>query len=379
MLTTSYPRFEGDYYGVFIQNLCRLLSEMGVKISVLAPRCASLNYHEDSYPVTRFPYLPLRRLETLPEATMRGAPMSRLIQLPAYLASAGLRTAVANAELVHTHSAVPLGFTTSLSCPRRPRVLTCHGSDCTLSKKNPVLATFTRRALRKSDRVVAVSDFIKNLAIRLGAKPENTETIYMGVDVKRFHPPKNRVLLKRRLGIDEGTAVIGTLGRSVPEKRVEELLYAAEIMAGKIDAMFLVGGDGRDLHRLWELAEKIGLKNIRFLGRVSKPEHFHMLCDLFVLCSPIEGLSTVLQEAMATGCITVAANAGGTPELIKNGFNGLLYEPGDIHSLASRLIEAVDRPLLANSARTTITRFFDMRRNSQRYLSIYRDLTGREI
>lgn len=379
MLTTSYPRFKGDYSGIFIHNLCVNLADMGVRLKVIAPRCASQEFYESRHEVTRFPYLPLRRLETISETSMRGAPIKNLIQLPAYLTSAAIHAATADVELIHTHSAIPLGFTSSLSCPRKSKVITCHGSDCTMSIKDPLLATFTRTALKKSDRIVTVSNYIKNLAIRLGASPEKTETVYMGVDINRFHPPKNRRLLQRKYGFDGDTVIVGTLGRIVPEKRFEELIHVAKLLNGKIDVRFIIGGDGSHLNSLRKLVAKNGLKNITFLGRIQNPQKFHRLCDLFVLTSPIEGLSTVLQEAMATGCTPVAAEAGGTPELIKQGVNGLLYKPGDILALAKCIMEAIDTPELADSARSTINRSFDMSRNARRYLSLYGEVSGGEI
>ncbi|MGQ9679193.1 MAG: glycosyltransferase [Candidatus Bathyarchaeia archaeon] len=85
-----------------------------------------------------------------------------------------------------------------------------------------------------------------------------------------------------------------------------------------IKAYFLIGGDGSLLTKLENLAEKKNLRTIRFLIEVGDAVEFHQVCDVFVLASTREGLSTSLQEAMSRGAVPVAVGGYGCPELIKN-------------------------------------------------------------
>lgn len=371
VVTPSYPRFRGDYHGRFVQDICRELAGMGVRLKVLAPRTRTLEAHRSGFNVGHFPYLPSKNVEFLPEGTMKGAPLRNLVQLPPYLLSAYLHIMAERADLVHVHLAIPLGFIAALDPRSNPLVVTCHGSDCTLPCTKPVYRPFTRLALRRADRVVAVSKFIRNVAIGLGAPPENVEVVYIGVDTAKFRPPTDKANLKKEHGIPENSLVIGTLGRLIPEKRVGDLVRAAAIVSGEIDAHFLVGGDGPQRPYLEHLAGRLGAENVSFLGEIRDAVSFHQLCDIFVLPSVREGLSISLQEAMATGCVPVAVNGFGCPELIEDGENGYLFEPMDVVGMADRILRAVSKPSLGVRARETIEKGFDIKKNVCRYLEIY--------
>ena len=373
-VTPSYPRFRGDYHGRFIQDLCRKLAENGVDIKVLAPRTRTLEGYPSDFEVRRFPYLPSKRMELLPEQTMKGAPLSHLIQLPFYLASTYLHLMAERATIVHAHLAIPMGFMASLNPRRTPLVITCHGSDCTLPCTSPVYRPFVRHALRRADRVVAVSDFIRDLAIELGASPENVDVIPLGVDTKKFKHSLDKLSIREKIGIPTDHLVVGTLGRLVPEKRVGDLIRAAKTVSGKIDAHFLVGGDGPQRIYLEALAKQLEVGNISFLGRVADAPGFHRLCDVFVLASVREGLSVSLQEAMATSCVPVAVNGFGCPELVREGENGFLFEPGDTEGLAEKILSASSNLELGDRARETIERGFDLGVNARRYVELYYEL-----
>lgn len=371
VVTPCYPRFPGDFNGGFVRDLCVRLSSRGFGLTVLAPRSRTMGAQEAPYPVRRFPYLPLTWAETLPEETMKGAPIGRLAQLPPYMASAILHASCGEPALIHSHLAIPLGFAASLAPVKAPRIVTCHGSDCTLPFDNPAYLPFTRHALRRADAVVAVSRYVEGLARRLGAR--NTETIYLGVDTGIFKPPADRRALREKTGIPEDALVVGTLGRLVPQKGIHELIEAAVTVSGKLDAVFLIGGDGPARKSLMEIALKAGLRNLLFTGAIHDAPSFLGLLDVFTLTSSREGLSLSLQEAMASGCTPVAAHGHGSDEVIRDGVNGFLYPPGDTPSLAAKIIEASEARL-GGDARATIVEHFDAEAGADRYAELYNRL-----
>ncbi|MBN2336225.1 glycosyltransferase [Candidatus Bathyarchaeota archaeon] len=364
--TPSYPRYRGDYHGGFVRDLCTRLSRH-VDLSVLAPRSRTMGDTSDGYPVTRFPYLPWRGAELVAESTMVDAPASHLVQLPMYLASAYLHRVKDRFDVVHTHLAIPLGFLSVHSPRGTPNVITCHGSDCMLPLVNPGIRPFARDALRRADRVVAVSDHVMRMAVSLGADAEKTETLYLGVDTGRFKPTQRRSREK---------LTVGTLGRLVSQKNVEDILHATAAIESKVDVKIIVGGDGPQMSRLKELAGSLGLQDIEFMGRVHDPVGFYRRCDVFVLASTSEGLSVSLQEAMSTGCVPVAVDGYGCGELVEHGVNGLLFKPRDAQGLAQKILEAAERPGLGAEARRIIMSRFDADKNYRRYLEIYRELAG---
>ena len=144
VVTPSYPRFQGDYHGRFIQDHCNALHESGVRVTVLTPRSRSSRPFSTPFEVDRFPSMPSKRLEFLPERTMKGAPVSHLAQIPPYLASAYIRLMAQTTDIVQAHWAIPLGFIAALTPRKTPLVVTCHGSDCTLAYSNPWLRPFVR-------------------------------------------------------------------------------------------------------------------------------------------------------------------------------------------------------------------------------------------
>lgn len=363
MVTPCYPRFVGDYHGGFIQSLCHRLAKH-VEVTVLSPRTRTLSEIGEPFKVYRFPYMPLRNMEYIAEVTLKEAPLLHIAELPPYLFMAYLQSIGFKVDLVNTHLAIPLGVVTSFHPRRVPRVVTCHGSDCSLPIRKGIYHPFTRLALRKSDRIIVVSDYVKKLAVRLGADPSKTRRVYLGVDVKRFSPKK----------VEHEVQTIGTLGRMVKEKNVEDILLAFEQLRKGRDLRLLVGGDGPNLQSLRRLARNKGISGVYFLGKVSKPEDFYRRCDVFVLSSTSEGLSSSLQEAMASGCVPVAVNGYGCPEVVEDGVNGLLYRPRDVSNLVKSIGVALDNQLMGSAARKTIVNDFNADKNVESYLGVYHEV-----
>lgn len=363
--TPSYPRYPGDYHGSFIRDLCVRLAKY-VDLTVLAPRSRTMGPPIDGFPVHRYPYLPWRGAELVAEATMVGAPAAHIAQLPMYMASAYLHLVKDSYDVVHTHIAIPLGLLAVHSPRDAQNLVTCHGSDCTVPARHPIYRPLTRKTLRGAHRVTTVSDHVRALAVSLGADEEATETIYLGVDTERFKPGPDTD--------DRDRVTVGTLGRLVSDKNVADLLHAFKAVEDSLDARLEVGGDGPRLEYLRELARGLGLRDVKFTGRVADPAGFHRRCDVFVLTSTREGLSVSLQEAMSSGCVPVAVNGHGCREVIEHGRNGLLFQPRNVDDLASKIMMAVDSPGMATEARETILRRFNMDRNYRRYLEIYEEM-----
>jgi glycosyltransferase involved in cell wall biosynthesis len=288
------------------------------------------------------------------------------------MASAIVHISASEPSLIHSHIAIPLGFAASLARVKAPRLITCHGSDCTLPFDNPAYLPFTRHALQHADAVVTVSRYVESLARRLGAS--NPETIYLGVDTKKFKPPADRRALREGYGLSEDALVVGTLGRLVVQKNVIDVIDAFETASKKMDAVLLIGGDGPERLNLEEAVRKRGLGNIVFAGAVRDAPSFLGLLDVFALASSREGLSLSLQEAMATGCAPVAANGFGSNEIISDGVNGFLYPPRGVDELAGKMIEAADRRDVGRRARETIVERFDAETGADKYADLYHRL-----
>ncbi len=141
----------------------------------------------------------------------------------------------------------------------------------------------------------------------------------------------------------------------------------------------VIVGDGPCKAALQTQARELGLGDrCRFVDATSDVAPWYRSIDVFVLPSLNESFSNSLMEAMACGCAVVASNVGGNPELVRDGANGLLFEPGNVVDLTRRLEsalgdEAVRRRLGAAAVRTIRERY-TKEASADRFAALYDSL-----
>jgi glycosyltransferase involved in cell wall biosynthesis len=156
------------------------------------------------------------------------------------------------------------------------------------------------------------------------------------------------------------------VGGLVEGKGQEEAMQAlAHLVREGVNAELVMVGESYPAYRrtLEEIARSNALLDrISFVGRVRDASPFLRTADVVLVCSRWEAFGRVTIEAMLAGKAVVGAAAGATPELVQDGFNGLLYKCGDPADLAAKvrfLTEhpAVLRQLGENGERWAATRF----------------------
>jgi glycosyltransferase involved in cell wall biosynthesis len=139
-----------------------------------------------------------------------------------------------------------------------------------------------------------------------------------------------------------------TVGALSPRKRQEEAIEAVHRLRseGLSPELLIIGEGDRDYEvHLRRLVERYGLsETVLFLGKVDSAYPFIEDADVVVTCSRREAFGRVTVEAMLAGRPVIGARSGGTAELIRDGFNGFLYEAGDVGQLAARLRALIERP-----------------------------------
>ena len=154
-----------------------------------------------------------------------------------------------------------------------------------------------------------------------------------GVDLNRFYPDggADRKALRQRFGLDPDSVVFLFVGRVDAEKRVDVLLRALKIL-GRQDIQLAITGHGAALGGVKKLAQELNIeRHVRFTGFVPQ-EDLHALLnsvDVFTMPSEAELLSIATLEAMASSLPVLAANAQALPELVDEGRNGYLFQPGN--------------------------------------------------
>jgi glycosyltransferase involved in cell wall biosynthesis len=188
------------------------------------------------------------------------------------------------------------------------------------------------------ERVVAVSGAVKNALIESGISREKIEVIYNFIPLERFNPglvERNEV--RRELGIDSDSIVMGTVGKLHQGKGVFELLSAVQRLVEKYpNVRLLFVGDGPERTRLEQKAQRLFMHDkVIFAGLRKDIERMYAAMDIFVLPSTCrEAFGMVLIEAMAMGKPVIATTMGGIPEIVDNEVNGILVPPQDPDALA---------------------------------------------
>ena len=192
-----------------------------------------------------------------------------------------------------------------------------------------------------SSRIIAVSRIVKRRFVWL--KKDTVETIYNGVDTRKFSPGLAQDDLRKKFHIDSEDMVIGAVGRLSPEKGLEYLISAIrEVVNLYPRTKVLLVGDGDEKYRL-SLQEKVKdlelSPHIFFVGFYEDVPQILRCLDIFSLPSLTEGFNRSLLEAMACGLPVVATTVGGNVEIVQDGVNGLLVQPSNPGALASAIAE----------------------------------------
>jgi glycosyltransferase involved in cell wall biosynthesis len=196
------------------------------------------------------------------------------------------------------------------------------------------------------DRIVCVSNAIKEALIRDGIPADRLVTIHSGTDLRKLSPRTDGTPLRKKLGLPENHIIIGTIAAFTPEKDYPSLIMAAsKVIETCPDVTFCAVGDGLQQEHMMLLAEKFGLGGrFIFTGFRNDVEQFLSCFDIFALTSIQEGLGTSILDAQAHGLPVVACRTGGIPEIVNDGVNGFLVPVHGPTELADALIKLVRTP-----------------------------------
>ncbi|MBU1057121.1 MAG: glycosyltransferase [Proteobacteria bacterium] len=224
---------------------------------------------------------------------------------------------------------------------KKPMILTVRGSDLYLLAKDKCRRNKISQTLRFASGVIALSEGLKKLAIELGACPEHIKVIGNGVDQNLFIPvTKNISKVNRgRLGIPEKARVILGVGRLVPLKRFDLMLYViSKIKKSSSHPVYgIIVGAGPEMGKLQQIAASLDILNqVKFVGQKSPEElpKWYNLSDALMVLSTHEGSPNVPMEALSCGTPVIATQVGNLPEII-NKDNGILLKNINIDTIAS--------------------------------------------
>lgn len=264
-------------------------------------------------------------------------------------------------EVIHAHEPLLMGLL-GLEYARRqqiPIALTIHQLPWFAASYLPdvaglrgrtesVLWIYARWLLRRFTHIITPTQTVSALiADKTGLL---AQTISSGVDLETFHPAGGRetAAARLRMKLPPGAPIILHVGRLDADKCVDHVVQAAAPALRRTDAHLVIAGDGRQKSGLIRLCETLGVSDrVHFTGYVSLQKglpEIYRLASLFVTASEIETQGIVLLEAAASGLPIVALRATCIPEIVHDGVNGYLCEPGDAAGMSQAITALLKNP-----------------------------------
>jgi glycosyltransferase involved in cell wall biosynthesis/tetratricopeptide (TPR) repeat protein len=253
--------------------------------------------------------------------------------------------------------------------PRTARVVLFH------HQKIGFLTGTDARALlaQEADRVVCVSEAVRDNLREAGVPAAKLRTVHNGVDETVFFP--------REIPRDPGRILF--VGALVPDKNPDLLIRAFLRLADRhpLATLRLCGGAA-----LWGASEYLNREailaacpRIEFTGILS-PETLaeeYSRASICVIPSRFESFSLVSLEAQACGCVPLVADVGGAPETVIDGETGVVYRPNDEETLAHALDALLSAPAWVEKAGRAAARSmperFSWKRTAEGYEGVFRE------
>lgn len=223
------------------------------------------------------------------------------------------------------------------------------GVPAVLSRRvdNPEAPWWVGLKYRLYDRVVAISEGIRQVLLGEGLSPEKVVCVHSAVDTERYRPEGgDRRWLQAEFGLAEGEPTLAMIAQFIPRKGHRTLLQALPaVIARHPRVRVLLFGQGPEEDAIRRLAADAGWQQrVVFAGFRRDLERVLPALDLVVHPAEMEGLGVSLLQAAACEVPIVATRAGGIPEIVLPGQTGLLIEPGDAAALAAAVNRLLDNP-----------------------------------
>ncbi|MFW9909206.1 MAG: N-acetyl-alpha-D-glucosaminyl L-malate synthase BshA, partial [Candidatus Thorarchaeota archaeon] len=260
-------------------------------------------------------------------------------------------------DLIHSHYAIPHAMSAYMAreITKTPYVVTLHGSDVHTLGLDPAYKPVVQHTVERADGVTAVSDFLRRKAHEeLGIERE-IHVIPNFIDIEKFSHLEGICLTvesgcvslrkengEQKLHPDERVLLHASNFREV--KRVVELV---EIMRVVVDhfpkARLIIAGDGPTRIEVERKIEALDLcNNVHLLGIKSNMQEIMCSADMFLLNSTLEGMPLVLLEAMSCRLPVVTTPAGGIPELVRPGKDGMVTKGFEMEEYAQAVIDLLE-------------------------------------
>src|SRR5436309_588211 len=244
-----------------------------------------------------------------------------------------------NLDLMHVHYAIPHAATAwlakqMLKSQRDLKIVTTlHGTDITLVGQDPSYYTLTKFSIEQSDRVTAVSAFLREETYRaFGCAGCDVIVIPNFISTAEYHPPEGGTC--RRSLAPPDHKVLVHVSNFRPVKRMTDVVRVFAGVRRELPATLVLVGDGPERDAAQQEVDRLELgRDVRFLGKVDNVAEILRGSDLFLLPSETESFGLAALEAMACAVPVLASAVGGLPEVVVHGETGFLTPKGDVEAM----------------------------------------------
>jgi len=396
IIASSYPRFKGDGVAPFVKSISESLHKHGNHVEVLAPYDVCVKPDPESkITVHRFRYIWPKNLHILGHARSLKADV-KLRTLVPFLLPFFVIASVVNlinvakkmrAQVIHAHWVLPNGFSAALASKilKIPFIISLHGSDIYMADKNFLFRAVARWVFSQSSYVTACSQELYDRAKKINPGIK-IKLLAWGADPNVFKPLDNRDKIRAKYGWAPDEIIITTLGRFVYKKGFDQLIsIIPDLKSIQTNFRVVIGGSGPLGEILKEQVVQMNIKElVSFPGQIPWNEvpEFLAASDIFVLPSQrdkagnLDGLPTVLLEAMACGLPCVASDVGGVSLVINHQENGFLIKSDSRKELTDSLIELINNQILrrklSQQSRSSIVNQFNWDNVSEQFEKLFR-------
>jgi glycosyltransferase involved in cell wall biosynthesis len=254
------------------------------------------------------------------------------------------------------------------------RKLICHARDMAQS------APASKLCARLCQRVIAVSNAVRNSLVAKGTNPDKINVVYNGVDI---HQAACHTTKTRQVGHHARPTIFANIGQFVPWKKQTLFVDAARRLIEKgLNAEFLLAGD--DIFQqnrkykaelLSQISDSGMAEKISLLGWRENIDDLWERIDCLVHTADPEPFGRVIIEAMANSVPVIAVNSAGPAEVVHNDVTAIGVQPDNIDQLINAMVTiADDKELacrLASAARKTVLAKFSAQRTAISIKQIY--------
>lgn len=378
------PMFSGA--GKISKNLAVYLSDKGYEVRIITSHNKGLKFFENlGYARTfRYPFLNLKFQKShflnfvvnFIIAQIYGLLFFRSVNILQIMGGLGLNF-VLPAKILNKK----IVYKATLHCSDDIAGFHCHG----------ILGKIENFLLSKCDRLVAISNVIKNDFINNGTYRKKVLSIPNFVDTDKYKPAKDeeKYKLREKLGLIKADKVAITSGVVEERKGISELIDIWKKVSDELNntKLLVVGPlpkrNGTNYQYLLHVQNKIQKyeleKEVILTGEVPSIENHLKASDVFLFCSKQEGFPTVQAEALACGLPVICTNIPGvSSDIVLNNETGWIIEPGESDLFAGKILEYFNNPDLLEStskkARQRAIELFSCKRVFDLYEKCYKSL-----